>query len=347
MARSDILSSGVEIGLTLDRYAELLRIPEAAFNGLNKPDDELKFACNTIWKQHNRDHLAMYIAMAEERREQELGFYLFPKYTTEDLPYDSNIVILPRAYLKEIGEKTTTDIALAEAITYRDVYAAIIDPIVLSIATTVTDTDEIKVFYPDEDVEIHPSKISISGGTATIEIPRSRLVDPDLNDNRDDPLAYDTDGNFLTTVDVKRVYYDESEGAKFVWLNSVTTAEETQKAKPVIDDYDNAIIKLFPANYSGGAWTLTAFAYSGYPYYNRVRWVSGIEASMNTQLLTARLAHTLMPYKPIDCESVTQYWQNDSTVDPRTHTPYGNKAGAIECWIADSRMKRGAGGMFA
>jgi len=343
MTRSDILDAGVELGLTLDRYAELLRVPEAAFNGLNKPDDEQKFACNTIWKQHNRDHLALYIAMAEERRETELGYNIFPQYDSEDYIYDSNLFALNKAYLVEIGEKTTVDIDLGVTVTY----GALVDPVTVAVTTTVTDTGEIKVFYPDEDVEIHPSSISISGGTATILIPRSRLVKPSLNDNRDDSLYYNNDDNFLVTLDVKRVHYDESEGAKFVWLNCTTGAELTQSAKPTIDDLSNSIVRLLPANYSAGAWTLTAFAYSGHPYKNRVRYLSGIQESMNIQLMTVRLAHSLMPYKPIDCESVTQYWQNDSTVNPRkTMTPYGDKNGALECWVADSRMKKGAGGMF-
>lgn len=347
MARSDILDSGIELGLTLDRYAELLRMPEAAFNGLNKPDDAMTFACNTIWKQHNRDHVAQFISVAEERREEELGYHLAPKYLDIDFRYENNPIVLSRAFLVEIGEKTTVDISTGVAVTYRTL-GEIDDPVTVVVATTVTDTDQVKVFYPGEDVEIHPSSISISGGNVTLEIPRSRLVKPELNDNRDDSLMYETDNNFLVTIDIKRVYYDETEGADLVWLNCSTGAEQSQRAQPFIDDTENAIIRLLPSNYSAGAWGLTAYKYTGYPYKIQLKYMSGITQSMNTQLLTARLAHTLMPYKPIDCESVTQYWQEDSTVSPRASmTPYGNKNGAVDCWVADSRRKKGAGGMFA
>lgn len=346
MARSDILDPGIVLGLTLDRYAELLRIPEAAFNGLNKSDDDQQFACNTIWKQYNRDHLATYLSAAEERRETEIKFNISKKYLEEDYMYKSYLYNLNKAHLAIVGEQTTTVIS-TETVTYRDIYAAIIDPIILTIATTVTDTDELKVYYPGEDVEIHPSNISISGGVATIKIPRSRLVKPELNDNRDDHLYYETDTNFLETVDVKRVYYNETEGVKLVWLNCTTGAEQTQRAKSEIDDYENSIIRVAPANYSNGAWAYTAFMYAGSPHKVRVRYLSGKIQSMNTQLLTLRLAHALMPYKPIDCESVTQYWQNDAEIGSRNPmTPYGNKNGAVECWVADSRVKKGSGGMF-
>lgn len=343
MARSDILDAGIELSLTLDRYAELLRIPTAAFNGLNKPDDELKFACNAIWKQHNRDHLAVYIAMAEERRRQELDFHLSPTYESVDYGY-SYPLIISKKHLIEIGEKTTVTISLGEAVSL----GTYDDPVVFAIVTTVTEEDEIKVFYPGEDVEIHPSSISISGGTATISIPRGRLVKPSLNDNRDDPLDYYDDSNFLATVDIKRVYYSESAGVKFMWLNPTTGSYMYQTAKPIIEDAEEGIVRCVPATYSGGTWGLTAFLYSGKPYKIRLKCVSGIQQSMNTQLLTARLAHTLMPYKPIDCESVTQYWQNDNTLNPRkVMTPYGDKNGAVEAWVADSRYKKGTGGMFA
>ena len=341
MARSNILNSDIQLGLTLDRYAELMRIPEAAFNGLNRPEDRPTYECTTIWKQYNRDTLAQYIAMAEEMREQEIGTYIAEKYTTGDYRFGFPL-ILPKGNVVEIGEKATTTIVAGKVVSY----GVLADPVTITTVTTVTDTDEIKVFYPGEDVEIHPSSISISGGTATIKIPRSRLADPTKTLNEDDSPNYSYDANFLVTVDIKRVYYDLTEGAKFIWRDCSTLNELTQRARPIIDSEKEAIIRCYPAKYTSGAWAVTAFTYSYAPDKIRLKYVSGIRASMNTELLTIRLAHSLMPYKPIDCEAVSQYWQRDTEVT-KSNSPYGNTAGAIDVWVADSRKKEGAGGMLA
>ena len=342
MARSDVLPNGTQLGLTLDKYQELMGIPVAAFNGLNDPGDPVSFQCTAIWKQRDRDNLIRFIRMTEEMRENEVNHFLSKKYV-EDQIFDWGFpLMLNKGHLIEIGYK---HISIIES-EYELDYTADADIVTIDTTTDVTDTDEIKVFYQDEDVEIHPDSVVLDGGELTIVIQRARLVDPDLNDNREDPLEYATDANYVDYVDIKRVYYTEEDAATLIWLNATTGNEMTQVARPIVEDQALGIIELIPATYSGG-WALSNYAYCPTPRRVRISFISGV-VSERSNILTARMCHTLMPFKPQDCESVTQYWNKDNELHPsKVTTPYGTAYGAVEAWVFDSRFKSGGGGMFA
>lgn len=350
MARvsSGFLPANSQLYLTLDRYQEIMRLPIAAFNGLNKPEETPQFECSTIWKQSDRDYVAQSLMSAEEMREQELGYPLAPKYFVEEQEYGHPITLLNK-HLIQIGERKYADVSLAAALTL-SAGGVINDPVTLTIATTLTDASEIHVYYPGESVEIKPYSVVISGGTLTIKLHRSRLVDPALLDDRDDHLYYNDDANFIATVDVKRVYYDVATGADYVWdlaecgltLNQ-QIVEATQTAYTNIRDNRLAIVDTLPAVYSAGNWTQASFSQNKLPRWIRVRYLAGRQTSMMTEMQTARLAHTLMPNKPCSCPTVHQYWQEDTTKGDIL-TPYGQRQGAIDAWLTDSRQKIGQGG---
>lgn len=355
MARvtAGILSDDFELSISLDRYQELMRLPIAAFNGLNKPDEEPVYECATIWKQGLRDDLAMNLASAEEMREIELGYHIAPKWI-EDEEHDftpGRVLALDRKHLIEVGSPIKSDIELVAPLTL-GVETAPNDPVQFTVTTTVTDKDEICVFYPGEDIKIKPSSVSISGGVATIKIPRSRLVDPDLMDDREDHLSYYENDNFITTVDVKRCYNDPSDVATIRWLGTSRCVDTcklfTQTACAVAaGNRARRISKVYisPAEYSAGSWTSKAFTHCHYPVSLQVSYRSGRRNSVKTELLTIRLSHTLMPNKPSSCSAVHQYWTED-TKEQDVWTPYGNKVGAFNAWVIDSRDKVQAGGMF-
>lgn len=337
MARSDITYSNN--GLSLDRYAELMRIPDAAFNGLNRPSDRPVYECDTIWKQYNRDLVAQYISAAEEMRIQELSTYLAKTYKEYDYKY-SYPLILDKGNVIQLGERTINDVSIGESVDY----GTLDDPVTISIAVDFTATDELHVYYPGEDVEIHPSAITISGGVASISIARSRLVKPSVAGNQDDVPDYADDSNFLATVDIKRVWYDIEGAATLIWRDDETLDENTQQAKPIIENNSLGIVRVYPATYTD-SWKATSFSYSGYPDFIRLKYITGLQTSIHNELLTIRLAHSLMPYKPVDCKAVALYWQKDVEVT-RYNSPYGNTVGAMAVWLSDSRMKKGTGGMI-
>ena len=355
MARigDNVLPSGVELSVTLDRYQELMRLPESAFNGLNRPLELPNYNCNAIWKQRDRDYLAIFLAHAQEKREQELGYHIAPLYSEEEeFPWDLPILLpAPAKQLKLIGKRVVTDLALAQALSH-GIETNPNDPVSFTLTVGFTDATEIKIFYPDEDVEIHPSNVSISGTTATIEIPRARLVLNSLNDNREDHLDYFVNANFLTTVDVKRHSYDIPTGVVLVWKDR-DGDDVTQVARPIIDDLRLAIVSNIPASYNSTDEVWTGAAYkivvgsTALPTIIRMSYIAGRESNLSVELDTCRLTHTLMPHQAVDCEAIAQYWLSDRLPDPsRIVTPYGSTAGAVSTWIADSRAKIGIGGKF-
>jgi hypothetical protein len=340
MARTtaNFLPVGVILSLSLDRYQEIMRLPAAAFNGLNKPDDPRSYSCATIWKQTDRDNLAQYLSAAEEMREKELGYFLGPKYIVAERHDLENPSVLNRKHLIALGTETITDIEDAVSITLSDNGGVHYDPVTIVVATAVTIPSEIVVCYPGEDEYIHPASVVIAGGNATITIARSRLIDPSLNDDRDDPLQYDDDANFLDEVDVKRRYTDLTDGTSFYYTDD-SYVEQTYTGHGVIRENRQAIVEAYVS-------PLVCINIC-YEIAIRFNYLSGIRYTIKMLLETARLAHTLMPWEPCHCDPVQQMWIDDRTQDPvETLTPYGSTKGAVNAWLADSRSKIGFGGIF-
>lgn len=361
MARvsDNVLPDLAQLGLYLDRYQEIMGLDICAFNGINRPTDNHDSSCIDIVNQSQRDNLAKYLLQAEEMREEELGYFLAPKFRTEDQPMGlDNPFILEKKYLIEVGWPTWTLIEEDVAIDYGTPPFLVgtnepTDPVTITVTTTVTDTAEIAVTYPDEYVRIHPTSIAIAGGVATITIPRCRLVKPDYNQDWDDPPSYYDEDVFLETVDVYRYYADESEGAEFLWfqVNCDTDCEPNcQTACPMIAGpraFELSLVRLFPATYSGGAWTRSScFTYSVKPDAARITYRSGKRPSMSNEIYTVRLAHTLLPRPPCSCDIVKQQWEQDRKRAEGQYSPYGGSLGAIDVWMADSRARVGQGGMF-
>jgi hypothetical protein len=320
-------------------------LPIAAFNGLLKDNEGVQYQCPAIWKQSDRDYMASYLMSAEERRERELGFHLGPKYTLDEIIFNShNPLILRYKWLIAIGVEVIDIIQASEPIVLTDPFTgAIIDPIVLVVPTSVTDINEILVTYPGSTTPIHPTKVVIAGGNVTIYIPRSRLVDPANDDNREDPLHYDDNSVFLTEVDIYRKWTDPSLGITYYRLKHDFT-EHTHAGYSVVLNQKLSIISSYPATWASGvASPLHLGMCDGLPV--RMTYLSGRRYSFTTELQTCRLAHTLMPHEPCTCNEGHMYWISD-TDDSKTWTPYGRSVGALDAWMQDSRDRVGSGGMI-
>lgn len=347
--------------LTLDDYQELLQLPIAAFNGLSKPDETPVYECNTLWNQGMREMLQTYLRQAQEKREEELGYFLTPHYVNYERHESANPVILQHKHFIIAGQLASSvveeDVALDLG-----VESAPNDPVEFTVTTTVTDVDELYVYHANQDGDsyrITPSSVTISGGVATIKIPRSRLVNPALKDNRADALSYYENDNFVTTVDVVRLYNDPSLAGRYVSTPlqraiygsiSYPGGVETYQTAVVYADGERAsrlsIVTLYPATYADGVWTGRAFTDCYVPAYVDVSYKSGIRYSTNSKLLTIRLAHTLMPNPVCSCPYLEQYWKEDREATAMW-TPYGNRMGAMAAWVADSRAKVGVAGAFS
>lgn len=348
-----LIPDGATMGLTLDRYQEVERICISSFNGLLRTDTEECCSCDAVWTQADRDALAVSIMTAENMRENELNYHVAPKYLTEEHQGYDFPLILNKKLLIALGCKANTTISASEALTLRT-GGAINDPVVIVVATTVTDPKEIVVTYPGQpDWVIRPTSVVISGGNATISIPRARLMTEEAMFECTPTPRYDDDANFITTVDVLRTYTDPSCGAYMVWTNmqkycgsgQVYPGETTQTMYGYIEAARIAAVKMYPADYASGVWTGVNPSICYRPDFLRVNYLSGKLSSLQNDVCTARLAHTVLPTFNPGRMAMCSCWTPD-LVDAKLWTPYGNMVGAVYCWMTDSRSKVGQGGKF-
>jgi hypothetical protein len=226
-------------------------------------------------------------------------------------------------------------------------------PALVGVATSA----EIAVYHPGETIRIYPKNVTVSAlGVVIITIPRSRLKRMDLDGN--DPMdpMYIDDANFITTIDVNRLYYDNTDGANLVWNAEDCTytpgiiTDTLQVAYPIVKNARLGELRLYPAVYDAVAhtWTKALLSKPSMPQYARLSYLSGRQISMSTEIQTAKLTHTLeSTFLPERMNLLGSLWKEDkSPSKPMILTPYGSMMGAVHVWMQDSRSKIGHAGKF-
>lgn len=319
----------------LAEYAQIIGYPECNFFGVNA-DIDTGFQCREIWTKNQRDLVAYYLAEAQDEIENEIGYFLSPKWTNGQQFIDwqsyRNPTVLRYAYFIAAGVEGNSDISLGEAVD-NSTDPAVIGPV----ATTVTDETEIRVYHPGLDVEIDPSGIIISGGNVTIEIPRCRLVKQSVADNLTTGLDYDDLTNFESAVDIKRVYNDTSTDATFVYqkCNDCTDATKNVCIYPVNTRLSIVNLPLGNCQNVCGC----------YPSFVKLNYYSGLQTLPRQAKDTIiRLAHSKMPNEPCGCAVVKMLWQRDNNVPDvltaeRLNCPFGISDGAWIAWKFAQSMK--------
>ena len=252
--------------IPLDRVAAHLQVDPWHFNGITSEYRLLNYSCDDLWYQFayqssgklSLEDVAFVLRQAEDVTSTMLGYTpmsrwfeeevkITPHYRTEIVSYVNSkhqpkSVRAQWGYIKEIGAKTSTYID-SPATAFSDSDGdGLDDTVTISFATTVTEEKELRVFYPDKDGreewEIRPlTSVSIAAGTATITFPKyliplQTLVEaiPSTGEPKI-PIDGDDNANFLTEVDVYRVYSDPSQQVTFYYspdINcSTTPCEET------------------------------------------------------------------------------------------------------------------------
>lgn len=191
----------------------------------------------------SREELAQGIADAEQEIADYLGYWPAPTWQANERvelteragswfrsPYDirGDSISCKARYGELIsgGRLAKTLIAAGQPVTYTDTdLDTYFETATVTVATSVTDPEEIAVYYPglsgDDEWEIRPIKVSITGGVATITCRRELLVIKDLLESLNALTVNGmVDSNFLTTVDVYRKYNDPSVQVQLVWRNS-------------------------------------------------------------------------------------------------------------------------------
>lgn len=332
----------------LARYANYIRVDECAFWGV-RYDGQEQFECSTFWTEDQRLFVADALAQAQQMLEDEILYPLCPTWITGAIANDGrfvdqqkgvgNPIVTRWKMLLEAGIKAETTLADSEAVDYTDDDISVVGPF----AATIDSTDEVHVYYEDSEREITPSKITYSGGNLTIEIPRCRLLKPNLFGTitaTEGVEKTDTD-NFVSAVDVKRVYNDPSTNATLVHshdCNALCSAngctQATDTACILIKDPMAGIVTVHPGTYSDG-WTYSA---SGYCYNHvRLNYLAGVRVPTRTiENVVVRLAHSLMAEEPCNCTVTQRLWRRDRHTPEvltaeRLNNPFGLSDGA---WFA-------------
>lgn len=344
--------------ISLARYCEILGIDECGFWGVYYTGQPT--SCRSIWVKYERDMIRRQLLEAQEEIEQITRYPLTACWIqNEKHPY--KFPMLTR-WVKVIQ-------AGIPAISYIDDDAVVdhsTDPAIVGpIATTITDPDEVKVYFAasltNDMVEITPSRIVLTGGLLTIYIPRCRLVLPNLWNNTRQGIDYDDLTNFCDVVDVIRLYNDDSTNANLIWPHVSTAAgacgcptcsEYNHDGCILIHDGNIGKIGVLPAAYSDGTWTRSLSSCVGTPDYVELNYQAGmVPTSKQAEDAVIRLAHAKMPEEPCACEVVTYHWSRDRNVPgiltrERINCPFGLSDGAWTAWRFANSLKSVRGGVL-
>jgi len=292
--------------------------------------------CDKIWTKDQRDQTLRYLKEAQDEIEQISSYFLTPTWVTDEKhKYLCQSIETNWGKLIEAGIQATTDIADGAAVSHAS------DPATIGpVATIVTDTNEIRIYHPDTDVEIIPSSITISGGNVTIEVPRCRMVLMSLQDNPSVGLTYSDTSNFESAVDIKRVYNDPSTNAVLVSPHSCNgdcltngCSEYTQTACIYLRRADLGYVDVVPATYTSGSWLKSILTCCN-PEYVKLNYKSGLNPiTRQAEDAIVRLAHSKMPEELCGCDTWSRLWKRDTEIPDvltreRLNCPFGLSNGA-------------------
>ncbi len=252
MGRSDTVTI-----IPLDRAARHLGVDLFHFNGIYGTYAPKYPSCDDFWLQHNwasagqlsRESLAYALRQAEDVVCEHLHWSPIPRWYEEEVVLTQYYKVETWGYLNsrfqpkslttrwgmliEPGRRASTFIGSPVIVWVDNDGDTFTEIAQITFATTVTEEQELHVYYPDkggeDSWEIRPlNSITIAGGVATIEFHRSLIPLEDLvekiptDDNPHVGINGDDDANFLADVDVYRVYTDTSQQITFYYDPSLS-----------------------------------------------------------------------------------------------------------------------------
>jgi hypothetical protein len=332
-----------------------------------------------VYLQPARDDIARSLYEAVEAWVGYSLYYPRPTYVTERVelrggnPYSLQTLRLTWKHLVAFGVRGTTAIQAGAAVVYSDVNGdGIDDTATITVAAgSLTDTSEVQAFFTvsdgapgaaDERYEIEPLTVTLSGGNFILTGHRALFVEP----NTIWDIPYDVDqGNyvakntadtqtaadFVTTVDVYRVYTDTTAAVQIVsdgrYLTCDCSGTDTlTTAGARIVDARQSIIQVCAANCGcSGPYEAVNVSYlAGLALVNN-RVAPDIEKSL------VRLANCFMWQEPCSLyEEVKNKWADDRHATPQellqpgdAANPFGIKQGQIAAWRGLNRPSRTIG----
>lgn len=394
MARAD-----TETLLPIDTWGKIMQISPWELNqigaGFPRPNAA---QCPHVffqfsWQQDflSREELAQSIEMAEHAIASELGYWPAPKYFLDEpreYPRPARRDLYGDAYtnrwqLKAVqlnwakvqggGTLARTSINAAAAVVYSDPDGDGVNELfTVTQATTVTDPSELALYFTAasrnneaiaETWRIRPVKISIAAGVATFTGHSSLLVDPDLTLRTDaEVLNVTVVANFVTTVEVYRVYRDDTvdtdagtsrQGYAMWEMTDCETPPCGVDVAPICIGTRNTDIGFVRVDYAPGA-ECKSYA----PDRLSVSYLAG-EPLVNGQMaqhmadIVAHLATAMLPVEKCGCERSNRIIAHWRQVAPSSgeglrenltglgndNNPFGPQRGALYAWNKVKRLR--------
>ena len=327
------------LAVSTPRYAQIVNYAEAAFFGVNHPDNK-NFECREIWSHEQR--IAIYRALQEAQSEVEktAEFPLMPTWIGPERHNLETPVVLNYGKLIQMGQLLVTDLALAHATVLTT------DPATVTIVPspiTAAQIDEVHIYHPGTDIEIYPSAIEIVGGNLVISIPLVRMVAIAYENTPANGLNYSLSPAWAeVTVDVKRESLSPtSASAQFVSLGCLAGC-----ACPAETLYDGCTHVLDAEMGIISVGTLGCACVPVDAHFVDVYYQCGL-TSMTPQAedIIVRLAHARMPDAPCGCDVLKGRWRGDQLVPEiltaeRENCPYGTSVGAWAAWTYAQTIKQ-------
>jgi hypothetical protein len=341
-------SSAVD-GLLLDTWRRNVREDVWLFNQIK---GKSVIRDRPVYVQKDRDAIGIGIRQAYDMMRQTMRFSLTPAWFVEDvpLPYGEPIngqyVRLGHGHIQALGKYATSLIEANVSVAYSDPDNDTINELATISVSTDVDADEIAVFFRVADgaysagnvkYRIMPVQVSSNGATATVTAHRANFVKPSVSDVQYDMPEQDSNNRnivnpavateFVTAVDVYRVYTDSSSAVQLIGCEDCTNTLYTVNARIV--DAVNGLIEL-----------CSDADCTGYPDHVRVSYYAGyklaVDGSVYPSLATAltRLANTLISEQPDGLQNpiTTSYIADNedvSGVGDENHMKFGMKAGQV------------------
>ena len=307
--------------VSLEEYATYISYDECAVLGVKNYPNATNYECRDVWSLSQRQYIQHYLSEAQEEIEKELGWLLIADWIVADIEserdnlfryVDQQVPMWGRSrnnlgiyrakwkHVQEIGIRAETDIELGATVSHAT------DPAVIVVATTVTDINEIHIFHPGSDFEINPSEIVLSGGNATISIPRCRMVKEDLQDTAGG-VDYTDTSNFEETVDVKRIYTDTDTQATLL-CSSCTDCTTTELSNCMrILNQELGTLEVRHSNTTCHCGCVPERI--GFNYY-----AGDVNVTQKAKEMVIRLAHSKMPNEPCGCSIAQRLWADDREI---------------------------------
>lgn len=243
--------SKVKTWLSLDEWAEIIGINPLHFNQLYATTYFSGVSCDNTWYQYSwqgtdkigRDDVAQAIRQAEQKIAGVVGYNLLPDWEEDERQptvrpskptvynYESRNARLmwksvraDKAHIISGGYRSKVGIETVAVVRYDDDSDSYFETVRIVVGTSVTDPDEIKVYYPGEsgadEWEIRPIDVTIDedAAQATIEFKSWQILKPDfITELAPDAKDAEDDTVYLATVDVYWVYNNPATQCQLMW----------------------------------------------------------------------------------------------------------------------------------